>query len=104
MSVCELEGPELDAAVARVIGVEPGAAYSSDWGLGGPLIEQYHIEISVPETTCHRRGGATPGWGECGFWTATSWKTRTKDGHRALGFHETSPLVAAMRVLASCSV
>lgn len=35
-----LRGKALDWAVARVLGESPGAAYSSDWGKGGPLLER----------------------------------------------------------------
>jgi len=103
-SMCELEGVELDEAVARVLGVEPGAAYSTDWSHGGPLIERFSIHLAGPESRVHRNGGPNSGWGQSGLWTCTSWKLRKADGHRALGYHETSPLIAAMRMVAECSL
>lgn len=104
MSICELEGVELDEAVAAVLGVAPGAAYSTDWTHGGPLIERFSIHLNGPESRVHRNGGPNAGWGQSGHWTCTSWKIRKADGHRAHGWHETSPLVAAMRVVAACTL
>jgi len=45
LTVKKLIGTELDAAVANMLGVEPGAAYSTDWSHGGPVIEREKIEI-----------------------------------------------------------
>lgn len=100
----ELEGVELDEAVARVLGVEPGAAYTTDWSHGGPLIERFAIHLNGPESRVHRNGGPKSGWGQSGFWTCTSWHLRKADGHRAIGYHDTSPLIAAMRMVAECSL
>ena len=99
MEFCELEGVDLDRAVAESIGAEPGAAYSSDWSHGGPLIERFQIHLSGPESRVHRNGGSSPGWGPSGMWTATSWKLRDAAGKRGLGYHDTSQLVAAMRLI-----
>ena len=41
----ELEGVALDEAVARAIGVEPGAEYSRSWHHAGPLIEREQISL-----------------------------------------------------------
>ena len=41
----ELEGVALDEAVAAVIGVEPGAEYSTSWHHAGPLIEREQITL-----------------------------------------------------------
>src|SRR5574337_396932 len=100
----ELEGVELDEAVAKVLGVAPGAAYSTDWTHGGPLIERFSIKLGGPESRVHRNGGPNAGWGQSGSWTCTSWKIRKSDGHRAIGWHPTLPLVAAMRLVAEFEV
>lgn len=102
MDLCELEGKALDEAVAKVLGA-PDAPYSTDWAYGGPLIERFAIHLSGPESRVHRNGGPNAGWGESGAWTCTSWKLRKADGHRVLGFHETSPLIAAMRMIVECA-
>ena len=100
----ELEGTELDEAVALVLGVEPGYAYSTDWTHGGPLIDRFAIHLSGPEARVHRNGGPNAGWGQSGAWTCTSWQIRKADGHRAIGWHPTSPLAAAMRLVAECAL
>ncbi len=98
----ELSGADLDRAVAIAINVTPGLAYSTNWGDGGPLIEHHQIQLSAPQRNIHRHGGPNAGYGPAGFWTATSWVLRRPDGHRGLGFHESSPLVAAMRLIVDC--
>lgn len=40
-----LIGIGLDKYVAKALGVEQGAAYSTDWLHGGPIIEREKIEI-----------------------------------------------------------
>ena len=100
---CELEGVALDEAVARAIGDEPGADYSTSWHHGGRLIERYNISLGPPQSRVHRNGGRQPGWGESGMWTCTSWTMRKADGSRSLGYHETSPLIAAMRLIVECN-
>ncbi|MBS1188945.1 MAG: hypothetical protein H6R10_737 [Rhodocyclaceae bacterium] len=137
MEFCELEGAELDASVARVLGlapnierhpatrepicvIYPGApiygplfcgekghgatrwAPSTNWAQGGPLIERFGIHLSGPESRVHRNGGPKAGWGESGLWTCTSWKLRRADGGRGLGYHKSSQLAAAMRLIAEC--
>lgn len=103
MDFCKLEGRELDEAVAKAIGAEPGAAYSTDWSHGGPLIDRFQIHLSGPESRVHRNGGPKSGWGESGMWTCTSWKLRNAEGRRGLGYHETSMLTAAMRLIVQCN-
>ena len=100
----ELQGIELEEAVAMVLGVEPGAAYSTDWTHGGPLIERFSIHMNGPESPVHRNGGPNSGWGKSGAWTCTSWKLRKADGHRAIGWDQERPLVAAMRMVADCAL
>ena len=102
MEFSELEGVALDEAVAQAIGVEPGAAYSSDWSHGGPLIERFDVSLSGPGSRVHRNGGPHSGWGESGLWSATSWRMRKRDGRRDVAFHETSALLAAMRLIVAC--
>ena len=100
---CELEGIELDEAVARALGVEPGADYSTSWHHGGPLIKRFNISVSPPQARVHRNGGPRAGWGESGFFTCSSWTLRKPDGKRAIAYHETCPLVAAMRLIVTCN-
>lgn len=102
MEFCELEGEALDNEVARVLGEEPGKAYSSDWAHGGPLIDKYQIHLGGPESRVHRNGGPNAGWGQSGMWTCTSWVLRDADGRRGLGYHEKRPLIAAMRLVVQC--
>lgn len=45
MDTHDLTGDALDGAVAHALGVEPGAAYSSDWNHGGPLIQSENIAV-----------------------------------------------------------
>jgi hypothetical protein len=98
----ELEGAELDEAVAKAIGVEPGANYSSSWHHAGPLIERFDISLSSPGSRVHRHGGLNPGWGESGVWGATSWRMKDSSGKRRASHHETSALTAAMRLIVMC--
>jgi hypothetical protein len=125
MELCQLEGDALDEAVARALGhdaiAREGEAWaigiggrfigyiggasvppwspSTDWAQGGPLIEIFQIHLSGPESSVHRNGGPKAGWGPRGTWLATSWKLRGTDGRRGMGYHETSALVAAMRLI-----
>lgn len=131
MEFCELEGDELDIAVAKALGfdvtptytegtvrVEHGDALftgyiggdthqpqwrpSKDWSIAGPLIDRFQIHLSGPESRVHRNGGPNAGWGQSGMWTATSWKLRNAEGRRGLGYHDTSMLIAAMRLIVWC--
>lgn len=105
MSIADdtLEGVALDEAVAKAIGVEPGADYSTSWHHAGPLIERYNICLSPPQSRVHRIGGRQPGWGESGMWTCTSWTLRNAAGERGIAYDETRPLVAAMRLIVECN-
>lgn len=115
--VVELEGAALDLAVARLEGWAlyggqgdgrdpPRAPFSpsTSWEHGGPIIDRERISLTPPEAYVHRHGGPNAGWGESGMWTSTSWKLRTADGRRSLGYHETSPLIAAMRLFVRCKL
>lgn len=51
MRISELEGQDLDRAVAEYLGVTinegcTAPTYSSDWSFGGPIIEQEKIKVS----------------------------------------------------------
>lgn len=72
--------------------------WSSDWAHGGPLLVKHNIDISPPTTRVHRHGGPLHGWGESGVWTSCTW-TPGVSGKRAFAWHETEPLIAAMRCL-----
>lgn len=69
---------------------------SSDWKKGGMLIQQESIGISPPTSPVHRIGGRSPGWGESGYWSATTWH-KDVNGKRSMQLHESSALIAAMR-------
>lgn len=118
----ELEGPLLDLAVANAEGVkatiylvpnaiapfyecavldETGRLHyqfmpSRSWTDGGPIIQRENIGVSPPTSRVHRNGGNSPGWGPSGIWTATTWHAGV-DGRRSIAWHDTEPLVAAMR-------
>ena len=98
----DLNGKALDEAVAVAIGMQRGLSYSTNWKDGGPLIEKFQIQLAAPQRNIHRHGGPNAGYGPAGFWCATSWVLRKPDGHRGFGFHESSPLVAAMRLIVEC--
>lgn len=69
---------------------------SNDWKKAGMLIRHECIGISPPTSRVHRNGGPNSGWGESGVWTATTWH-KGANGRRSIAWHETSPLIAAMR-------
>ncbi|MDR0226713.1 MAG: DUF2591 domain-containing protein [Burkholderiaceae bacterium] len=69
---------------------------SQNWAQAGPIIYREQIGISPPGSRVHRNGGNSPGWGPSGIWTATTWHAGV-NGRRAIAWHETDPLVAAMR-------
>ena len=69
---------------------------SASWEIAGPIIEREQIGIGSPGSRVHRNGGQNAGWGASGHWTATTWVAGV-NGRRSIAFHETSPLVAAMR-------
>jgi Protein of unknown function (DUF2591) len=82
----ELEGVALDEAVARAIGDEPGADYSTSWHHAGRLIERERISL-LPVS-----------YGKTKEWEACVNGRQTYDGWE--GEHEsTGPtaLIAAMR-------
>ena len=81
----ELEGVALDEAVAKAIGVEPGADYSTSWHHGGPWIERERIELA--------RVVSSDG---TAMWGATLWPDEADDDTWAAG---PTALVAAMRAL-----
>lgn len=99
---CELEGIPLDEAVARAIGEEPGADYSTSWHHGGPLLKRFGIGMSPPESPVHRNGGRQPGWGKSGLWCCTSYIMLQANGRRGFAYHPTNPLAAAMRLIVQC--
>ncbi|MDR6381772.1 phage protein NinX family protein [Paraburkholderia caribensis] len=69
---------------------------STDWSIAGPIIAREGIQISPPESPVHRNGGPLSGWGESGTWSATIFRKGPQK--RTVMWHETSPLVAAMRM------
>jgi hypothetical protein len=127
---CKLEGADLDLAVAlgegleaeiaevgrarvcqAVLPGEDGQTYwtdyspSTDWDVGGRLIERDLIFLNPPSDE-HQNGGPTSGWNRYDFWRATvSSRTRQRSNPsgstiapltvgRGAGL---TPLVAAMR-------
>lgn len=94
--ISELEGALLDAAVAKgegwtkdaedstawwkdgkVVCISEGGAArgygyrpSSDWAVGGPIIDRDHIFLQPPSSE-HHCGGSSPGWKQFNFWRAT---------------------------------
>lgn len=114
----DLTGAQLDWAVAKCDGVEVGICLggylatkrqiemtpyscsgyepSTNWGIGGPIIEREQMTITSPGSTVHRHGGPNAGWGPSGIWGATTWH-KGVNGRRSIAHHETSPLIAAMR-------
>lgn len=69
---------------------------SKNWVNGGPIIGRENIGISPPTSRVHRNGGPNSGWGESGVWTAATWH-KGANGRRSIAWHETEPLIAAMR-------
>lgn len=63
---CLLSGTELDTAVARLLQM-PDGAYSTDWAIGGPLIDSQQIFLDPP-TQVHLHG---QGWVYFPYWKAT---------------------------------
>ena len=82
MKTAELQGAALDRAVAHALGAPDDGNglpyYSTDWAIGGPIIESYRI------TTQFDGDGI-----RCDL--------TTDDGGFFEGFDESFPLVAAMR-------
>ncbi|MFG5778246.1 phage protein NinX family protein [Comamonas sp. J-3] len=69
---------------------------SSDYATGFGIAVKNRIGISPPTARVHRIGGPNAGWGASGVWTASTWHAGV-DGKRNVAWHETEPLVAAMR-------
>lgn len=46
MKVSDLAGLTLDAWVSKALSKPAGPAYSSDWEVGGPIIEKERIHIA----------------------------------------------------------
>lgn len=102
---CVLEGDELDKRVAEVLGLEPGP-YSTDWRLGGPVLDENLIFLDPPHVV-HMHGGPNAGTWRWNVWTATvSASKRTKPNPRnpelprvvGRGMGKTA-LIAAMRAV-----
>jgi hypothetical protein len=64
-----LAGEALDAEVARVLNI-PAGAYSTDWAVGGPLVDTNQVFIDPPHET-HVHGGPQAGWHRHDYWSAT---------------------------------
>lgn len=109
--ISELEGALLDAAVAKGEGwaytVGGGYSPSTDWAVGGPIIERDQIFLEPPSSE-HHCGGSAPGWKQFNFWRATvsartrTWNTGPDDlallvGGRVGRGEGSTALVAAMR-------
>lgn len=96
----ELQGRILDWAVAEACGwPHPNLSRpSSDWAQGGPLIQEYGVLISPPESRVHINGGPNAGWRESGYWGSSIFREPRKHSRRAYR-HYTNPLVAAMRAI-----
>lgn len=72
---------------------------SNDSAQGFNIIHGEKISLSSPDAQVRRSGGNNPGWGPSGVWTASTGRAG-KDGNRAISWHETEPLIAAMRCYA----
>lgn len=94
----DLSGAALDWAVALAEGwPQPNmASPSTDWAAAGPIIKRENISLSPPTSVIHANGGNNPGWRPSGFWQACTWHQGVS-GKRAFAWHETEPLIAAMR-------
>ncbi len=69
---------------------------AQDWDQAGRIIYEANIQLSPPTSPVHRNGGPNAGNGQSGMWSACTWH-RGVSGRRAFGWHDTSPLIAAMR-------
>lgn len=118
MQARELEGDALDYAVAIALGyqIETTADVcgftrwrtpenctleyvfepSRDSHHSLAIITRYNIDLSPPTAPMHVYGGPRSGWTQSGTWSATTWE-KGITGKRALAWHQTAPLVAAMR-------
>lgn len=75
---------------------------TTDRNKGWEIAERERIGVLPPEQPAHFHGGPNAGHGQAGVWAAASWKLRGADGRRRAAWHETNPLVAAMRLLVKC--
>ena len=82
MKTSGLSGATLDTWVAKAISKPPGAAYSSSWEAGGPLIEKERIHVAPMPGK---------GWVWCAVVVSESTKGAWQEGR--------TPLIAAMRAL-----
>lgn len=100
--VAQVEGIEIAIAEPhygtdwRVYRTESGGKYSpsTDWAVGGLLIDKHQLTVSSPQALVHRHTG----WEPSGIWSACTW---TNDGYgaRSHGWHQTSALIAACRAI-----
>jgi len=105
---CKLEGRELDAKVSEFEGFDTGQGegpyFSTEWSVGGPIIERNHIFLDPPQSV-HRCGGPNAGWENIPLWRAVvSASIRTYPNPHdsnlpgCVGRGEgATPLIAAMR-------
>ena len=92
----ELSGVALDEAVARAVGHEPGADYSTSWRHAGPLIERHRITIVAHNDWQGDKWSATVG--DFSHYIDESLPFSWGYGG-ADGSHGPTALVAAMRAL-----
>lgn len=78
MKTTELIGPALDWAVAKCVSRGYPYPASTDWSVGGPIIERERIALRC--------------WLECG-WEADKWNFKFAEG----SICGPTPLIAAMR-------
>ena len=87
----------------RVYKPDFGGKYSpsTDWAIGGPLIQKYKVLLTPPTDMVHRNFGSFDkrnGWYESGHWGSTIFGKERK--HRRTAFHHPdSPLIVAMRAI-----
>lgn len=104
---CQLEGRQLDLAVKIVLGLYSTQQYSTDWEVGGPLIESNQISLDPPFVAHMNYGNGRGEWVKQNMWTATvSAAVRTKPNPndpslpRVVGRGSgPTPLIAAMRAI-----
>lgn len=77
-------------------GGHPRYSPSTDAAQGLDIIRRHNIGVLPPTRSVHRNGGPNAGWGVSGTWAATTWHAG-HDGRRAHAWHESDPLIAAMR-------
>lgn len=95
----ELDGTLLVLAVLRAIEKETGAipgGFIQGWSMIGPIMTRNNIALQPPTSPVHRNGGPKAGNGTSDDWSACTWH-RGVNGRRAIGHHESDPLIAVMR-------